>query len=218
MLGSSESAPDAGRWEHRRLNGLKKPRSCWPAGYQVKVTSRARNPRSRGAAARRQVGHARRGAEVIQSVRLVELPPPVRVRPCPIRHARPGLGPRTAGGPACCNRPSPDKVATAGHLCRSSYTYDFGDNWEHQVTVEKVLEGDPSVLAGVCRRRPLLHHPRLRRSVGKEPSLLSPIPPPRDPERAEWASAWAVRTRSRGVRPEPVRRQSADPPPRGYED
>ncbi|MBS1252199.1 MAG: hypothetical protein MAG451_01237 [Anaerolineales bacterium] len=31
-----------------------------------------------------------------------------------------------------------------------SYTYDFGDNWEHEILVEKVFQADPEVRYPVC--------------------------------------------------------------------
>lgn len=33
------------------------------------------------------------------------------------------------------------------------YTYDFGDNWEHELVISDVRRGDPAV------DRPFLHHP-----------------------------------------------------------
>lgn len=33
---------------------------------------------------------------------------------------------------------------------RCTYTYDFGDNWEHEIELEKALEPEPGVLYPVC--------------------------------------------------------------------
>jgi Plasmid pRiA4b ORF-3-like protein len=35
-------------------------------------------------------------------------------------------------------------------LARRPYTYDFGDGWEHTISVEKVLAPDPGVAYPVC--------------------------------------------------------------------
>ena len=37
-----------------------------------------------------------------------------------------------------------------GEKFKFSYTYDFGDDWEHQIVVEKVLPPDPEVQYPVC--------------------------------------------------------------------
>jgi hypothetical protein len=42
-----------------------------------------------------------------------------------------------------------DQVA-AGARARLTYTYDFGDNWEHRIEVEKVLPPDPGVRYPIC--------------------------------------------------------------------
>ncbi len=33
----------------------------------------------------------------------------------------------------------------AGGIKKFSYTYDFGDNWDHSIQVEKVLDAEPGV-------------------------------------------------------------------------
>lgn len=35
-------------------------------------------------------------------------------------------------------------------VTKFGYTYDFGDNWEHRVTVEKTLDADPTVKYPHC--------------------------------------------------------------------
>ena len=37
-----------------------------------------------------------------------------------------------------------------GEKFKFSYLYDFGDSWEHEILVEKVLEADPEVDYPVC--------------------------------------------------------------------
>ena len=41
-----------------------------------------------------------------------------------------------------------DLVAVPGE--RVSYTYDFGDDWEHDIKLEKVLAPDPAIVIPVC--------------------------------------------------------------------
>ncbi|MEI7901577.1 MAG: plasmid pRiA4b ORF-3 family protein [bacterium] len=41
------------------------------------------------------------------------------------------------------------KVAPAAKA-KFSYLYDFGDGWEHEIVVEKIIEGGPSPLTAVC--------------------------------------------------------------------
>ncbi|MGI8790280.1 MAG: plasmid pRiA4b ORF-3 family protein [Actinomycetota bacterium] len=41
-----------------------------------------------------------------------------------------------------------DELAPAGSSF--TYTYDFGDDWRHKITVEKVTSADPSVTYPVC--------------------------------------------------------------------
>jgi hypothetical protein len=38
----------------------------------------------------------------------------------------------------------------SGELFKFSYLYDFGDSWEHEILVEKVLLADPNVHCPVC--------------------------------------------------------------------
>ncbi len=33
---------------------------------------------------------------------------------------------------------------------KGSYLYDFGDNWEHEITVEKILQADADLLTAEC--------------------------------------------------------------------
>lgn len=35
-------------------------------------------------------------------------------------------------------------------LARYSYTYDFGDNWEHRILLEKILPRDKTVRYPIC--------------------------------------------------------------------
>lgn len=33
---------------------------------------------------------------------------------------------------------------------RIIYTYDFGDDWEHEIVLEKILEPDPTIYYPIC--------------------------------------------------------------------
>ena len=37
-----------------------------------------------------------------------------------------------------------------GEKAKFSYTYDFGDDWEHTILVEKILPRDPKVIYQIC--------------------------------------------------------------------
>lgn len=38
----------------------------------------------------------------------------------------------------------------AGEKFKFSYLYDFGDSWEHDILVEKILEADPTIIYPIC--------------------------------------------------------------------
>lgn len=84
-----------------------------------------------------------------------------------------------------------DRTASAGMTF--TYTYDFGDYWEHKVEVEKVLETSPvpSLPACVAGRR--AGPPEDCGGVWGYEELLAILADPAHPEhamRAEWASRW----------------------------
>lgn len=48
-----------------------------------------------------------------------------------------------------------ERKVTLGHLLcdvgdRARYTYDFGDDWEHEMVLEKVLAADPGTIYPLC--------------------------------------------------------------------
>ncbi|MBU6400493.1 MAG: plasmid pRiA4b ORF-3 family protein [Verrucomicrobia bacterium] len=58
-------------------------------------------------------------------------------------------------GTECDSRVRDENQVLIGHLIRRrgqtfSYEYDFGDSWQHEVKVEKILPFDPGVALPVC--------------------------------------------------------------------
>ncbi|MFP5488178.1 MAG: plasmid pRiA4b ORF-3 family protein [Acidimicrobiia bacterium] len=83
-----------------------------------------------------------------------------------------------------------DPVAGAG--ATFTYTYDFGDWWEHQVAVEKVLDASPVPSLPACLDGRRAGPPEDCGGVGGYQELLGILADPDHPEhasRAEWASA-----------------------------
>ncbi len=80
---------------------------------------------------------------------------------------------------------------------RSVYEYDFGDSWEHEIVVEKKVEGKPGPSVPRClagaRHRP----PEDVGGVGGYEDFLASIGNKSDPERAEKLSWAAKDTRGR---------------------
>ena len=84
-----------------------------------------------------------------------------------------------------------DQVATAG--ASFNYTYDFGDDWEHKVTVEKVLDTSPVASLPACVDGRRAGPPEDCGGVWGYEELIRILADPSHPEhveRAEWASAW----------------------------
>lgn len=74
-----------------------------------------------------------------------------------------------------------------------AYTYDFGDNWEHTIIVEKVLDTSPVVSLPACTGGRRAGPPEDCGGVWGYEALLAILADPSHPlhaERAEWASAW----------------------------
>jgi hypothetical protein len=81
----------------------------------------------------------------------------------------------------------------AGTDSTFTYTYDFGDNWEHKVTVEKVLDASPVTSLPACIDGRRASPPEDCGGVWGYEELLAILADPSHPEhaeRAEWASAW----------------------------
>ena len=88
-----------------------------------------------------------------------------------------------------------DKVAAAGRSF--DYTYDFGDNWEHRVTVEKVLDTAPVTSLPACVDGRRAGPPEDCGGVWGYEELLAILANrfhPEHAERAEWASHWGGAT------------------------
>jgi hypothetical protein len=84
-----------------------------------------------------------------------------------------------------------DQVAAAGSAF--TYTYDFGDYWEHKVTVEKVLDTSPVASLPACIDGRRAGPPEDCGGVWGYEELLTILGDPSHPEHAglaEWASAW----------------------------
>lgn len=84
-----------------------------------------------------------------------------------------------------------DQVAGAGSSF--TYTYDFGDNWEHKVTIEKVLDVSPVLSPPACIDGRRAGPPEDCGGVWGYEELIATLADPSHPEhaeRAEWASAW----------------------------
>lgn len=70
-----------------------------------------------------------------------------------------------------------------------TYTYDFGDNWRHKVTVEKVTPADPSVTYPVCTGGRRARPPEDCGGVWGYVNVLAVLADPADEEHAsmrEW--------------------------------
>jgi len=70
------------------------------------------------------------------------------------------------------------------------YTYDFGDDWRHTLTVEKILEADPNVAYPVCLTGKRACPPEDCGGPWGYESLLEAKKHPKDPrcaELLEWA-------------------------------
>jgi len=81
-----------------------------------------------------------------------------------------------------------DVIRKAGDKVR--YTYDFGDSWEHQVTLEKVLEPQPDTAYPICIAGKLRCPPEDCGGVWGYINLLEALGDPSHPEHddmMEWA-------------------------------
>lgn len=84
-----------------------------------------------------------------------------------------------------------DHVAGVGSSF--NYTYDFGDNWEHKVTVEKVVDASAVASLPACTDGRRAGPPEDCGGVWGYEELLAILANPLHPqhaERAEWATAW----------------------------
>lgn len=74
-----------------------------------------------------------------------------------------------------------------------TYTYDFGDNWEHKVTVEKVIEIPPDLKLPACIDGRRAGPPEDCGGLWGYEELVAILADPshaEHAERAEWAAGW----------------------------
>lgn len=84
-----------------------------------------------------------------------------------------------------------DQVADAGSSF--TYTYDFGDDWKHKVTVEKALDESPVASLPACIDGRRAGPPEDCGGLWGYEELLKILADPSHPEHAEyaeWASVW----------------------------
>ena len=76
-----------------------------------------------------------------------------------------------------------DRLLTSERHC--TYTYDFGDDWEHEIELEKVLEPEPGVSYPFCNEGE--RHAPLEDigGIGGYSRFLKAISDPQDPEHEE---------------------------------
>lgn len=64
------------------------------------------------------------------------------------------VGPRRYGDPGFDFEGDEEEITLSTALARTrkpiTYVYDLGDNWEHEIVLEKALEPDPSVTYPIC--------------------------------------------------------------------
>jgi hypothetical protein len=77
-----------------------------------------------------------------------------------------------------------EQVAPAEHST-IDYTYDFGDNWEHQIRVEKLGEPNPAVSYPRCTGGRRAAPPDDCGGIDSYHNLLATLADPADPEHAE---------------------------------
>ena len=73
-----------------------------------------------------------------------------------------------------------------------AYQYDFGDDWQHRVLVEKVLPADPAVAYPVCVTGKRACPPEDCGGAWRYPELLEALRDPENPEHeemVEWMDA-----------------------------
>jgi Plasmid pRiA4b ORF-3-like protein len=81
----------------------------------------------------------------------------------------------------------------AGAGSSFTYTYDFGDNWEHKITVERALDTPPVPTLPACIDGRRAGPPEDCGGVWGYAELLAILADPSHPEhaeRAEWAANW----------------------------
>jgi hypothetical protein len=69
---------------------------------------------------------------------------------------------------------------------RALYTYDFGDNWEHEIVVENILQPEPQVRYPVCVAGRRACPPEDVGGPWGYGRLIEALSDPSDPEREEY--------------------------------
>ncbi len=72
-----------------------------------------------------------------------------------------------------------------GEKFKFSYLYDFGDSWDHQILVEKVLEADPEINYPICIKAKRACPPEDCGGTWGYESFLEAIRDPENPEHEE---------------------------------
>ncbi len=94
-----------------------------------------------------------------------------------------GLADRDLGHRSAASRKLADVASRAGNRIR--YTYDFGDNWEHDILVQEVLTAEPGVAYPRCLAGRRAGPPEDCGGVGAYAALLETLADPGDAEHAE---------------------------------
>ena len=58
------------------------------------------------------------------------------------------------------------QIAKTGRKVRFIYEYDFGDSWQHEILLEKILEPEPNVAYPRCIEGAGLAHQRMWEGSG----------------------------------------------------
>lgn len=66
------------------------------------------------------------------------------------------------------------QVAKTGRKVRFIYEYDFGDSWQHEILLEKILEPDPNVAYPAASKGRERVHRRMWEAPGVMPSFSKP--------------------------------------------
>ncbi len=77
------------------------------------------------------------------------------------------------------------KIAKMGRKVRFTYEYDFGDSWQHEITLEKTLESEPKVKYPRCLEGARACPPEDVGGVSGYADFLEAIADPKHPEHRE---------------------------------
>ena len=72
-----------------------------------------------------------------------------------------------------------------GEKCKFAYTYDFGDGWDHEILVEKVLDAQPDIKYPICIKAKRACPPEDCGGTWGYQELLETIQDPKHPEHKE---------------------------------